>query len=62
MPSKSKAQRRYFGWLEHSPEAANERKESGMTRKEMSDFASTPDKGLPETVGDKLTKGLRKKK
>ena len=48
MPAKSKAQRKYFGWLEHAPEAAAKRKKSGMTHAQMHDFASTPEKGLPE--------------
>jgi hypothetical protein len=48
MPSVSKAQRRYFGWLEHAPDAASARKKSGMTKEQMHDFASTDEKGLPE--------------
>ncbi len=48
MPAVSRAQRRYFGFLEHSPNAVEERKKSGLTKQQMSDFASTPDKGLPE--------------
>lgn len=48
MPAKSKAQRRYFGWLEHAPEAASARKKSGMTKEQMHDFAATKDSGLPE--------------
>lgn len=48
MPAKSKAQRRYFGWLEHAPEAASQRKKSGMTKSQMHDFASTSEKNLPE--------------
>jgi hypothetical protein len=48
MPSVSKAQRRYFGWLEHSPNAAAKRKASGMTHEQMHEFAATKDKGLPE--------------
>jgi hypothetical protein len=47
MPSVSKKQRKFFGWLEHAPEAAAKRKEVGMTHQEMHDYASTPEKGLP---------------
>jgi hypothetical protein len=47
MPAVSIAQRKYFGWLEHAPDAAAERNKSGMTQKQMHDFAATPDKGLP---------------
>lgn len=47
MPAVSVKQRRYFGWLEHSPDAAAERAKSGMSKSQMHDFASTPEKGLP---------------
>lgn len=52
MPSVSQAQARYFRWLEHAPDAAAERKKSGMTRQQMHDFSATPDKGLPEYKAD----------
>ncbi len=49
MPSTSVAQRRFFGWAEHHPEEAKREGKypKGMTTDQMSDFASTPEKGLP---------------
>jgi hypothetical protein len=47
MPAVSKAQRRFFWWLEHDPEA-EKRAGVKMTRQQMHDFATTPEKGLPE--------------
>jgi hypothetical protein len=48
MPATSQKQARYFRWLEHAPDAAAERKKSGMTHQQMHDFAATPDRGLPK--------------
>lgn len=49
MPSESKAERRFFGWAEHNPaQAKAEGKLPDMTKAQMHDFASTPEKGLPE--------------
>jgi hypothetical protein len=54
MPSESKAQRRFMGWLEHNPEqAAAEGKSTNMSHQQLHDFASTPEKGLPEHVAKK---------
>ncbi len=50
MPATSLRQKRYFGWLEHSPDAEAERQKSGMTRQQMSDYASTPEKNLPKSA------------
>lgn len=56
MPATSQAQRRFFGWAEHHPEEAKREGKypKGMTRDQMSEFASTPEKGLPKrrTYGD----------
>lgn len=52
MPAVSVKQARYFRWLEHAPEAAGERKKSGMSRSKMHDFAATPNAGLPEHKAD----------
>ena len=55
MPAKSASQQRYFGWLEHSPDAASERKSSkGMSHQQMHDFAATSTKNLPEHAGKKF--------
>ncbi len=47
MPATSKAQRRFFGLMAHNPKMA---KKAGidMTKAQMMDYASTPEKGLPE--------------
>lgn len=50
IPAVSVAQRKYFGWLEHSPDASAERKASGMSHQQLHDFAATKDKGLPQHV------------
>lgn len=53
MPAVSVAQRKYFGWLEHAPDAAGARKKSGMSHDQMHDFAATKDAGLPARVPHK---------
>lgn len=50
MPAKSVAQAKYFRWLEHAPDAAAERKKSGMSHEQMHDFAVTKNAGLPQRV------------
>lgn len=52
MPSVSKAQRRFFGMLEHNPGMAKE-KGINMTHQQMHDFASTPESNLPERKSSK---------
>ena len=47
MPAVSKAQRRFFGMIEHDPEAVA-RAGVDMTHKQMHDFAATKEKNLPE--------------
>jgi len=47
MPAESKAQRRFFGMLEHNPGMA-EKKGIHMSKDEMHKMASTSEKGLPE--------------
>lgn len=51
MPAKSKAQRRLMGACEHG--AKLEKCPKGMSKTQMSHFASTPEKGLPRKVGKK---------
>lgn len=51
MPAQSIRQKRYFAWAEHHPDqAAAEGKLPKMPKAAMSDFASTPEKGLPATA------------
>jgi hypothetical protein len=45
MPSVSKAQHRFFGYLKGNPEVAAAK---GISPKTVHDFASTPEAGLPE--------------
>jgi hypothetical protein len=50
MPAKSEKQRRMMAIAEHHPEKlyAKNRGVLEMSKKQLSDFASTPEKGLPE--------------
>jgi hypothetical protein len=50
MPSVSKAQRRYFGMLDHDPA---KRKAAGVSKQTAHDFAASKEKGLPERVPKK---------
>lgn len=45
MPSVSKAQHRFFGFLKGNPEEAKRR---GISSKVVEEFATTKEKGLPE--------------
>lgn len=48
MPAESKRQQRFFGWLDHNPEA---RAAHGISKKVTHEFAHAPGgttKGLPE--------------
>lgn len=47
MPAVSRSQRRFFGMLDHNPAMAAK---SGMSKSTLHEFASTPEKGLPERV------------
>jgi hypothetical protein len=49
MPADSKAQRIAMAIAEHHPEDLNEKNKGllKMTHKQLHDFASTPEKGLP---------------
>ena len=49
MPAKSKAQRRMMGADLARAKAGKETK-TGMTLAQLSDYASTPEKGLPKRV------------
>lgn len=50
MPAKSKAQRVAMAIAEHHPEQLNPENKglADMSKKDLHDFASTPEKGLPE--------------
>jgi len=47
MPAVSQAQRRYMGMAEHTPEMMRG-KRPDMSKAQLHDFASTPEKGLPK--------------
>jgi hypothetical protein len=47
MPAVSKAQRRYFGMLDHDPA---KREAAGVSKKTAHDFAVGSEKGLPQHV------------
>lgn len=55
MPATSKAQRRFFGMIEHNPGMAKA-KGIDMTHDQMHDFAATSEKDLPEHVSKSKTK------
>jgi hypothetical protein len=57
MPAVSKAQRRFFGMIDHDPE---KRKDLGISKQAAHDFAATKEKDLPERVNPYRAK--RKKK
>lgn len=59
MPAKSQAQRRFFAIAEHHPEELRG-KMPDMSKKQMHDFAATPEKGLPKSL--KRLADKRKKK
>ena len=50
MPAKSKAQRKLAAMAKHAPEKISKKNKGvlDMTGKQLSDFASTPEKGLPK--------------
>lgn len=50
MPAKSKAQQRFFG-AELARKRAGEATETGMSEKQLRDFAGTKTKGMPMHVG-----------
>ena len=52
MPAVSKNQRIAMAIAEHHPEELNEKNKglADMTHKQLHDFASTPEKGLPKHV------------
>jgi len=60
MPAKSKAQRQAMAIAEHHPGKLYKRNQSllGMSKDKLHDFASTSEKGLPESKGY----GLKKKR
>lgn len=53
MPAKSKAQRRVMGIAEHHPEKLYKRNRGllKMSKQQLSDFASTKEKGLVRRKG-----------
>ena len=54
-PSISKAQRELMGLAEHHPDLVNKKNQGvlKMSKKQLSDFAGTPEKGLPQKVKSK---------
>ena len=50
MPAKSKVQRRLMSMAKYAPEKISKKNKGvlDMTGKQLSDFASTPEKGLPK--------------
>ncbi len=62
MPATSQAQRRLFGWIEHTagsklPPRERQMKER-MSHQQLHDFAATRDAGLPERVRKRRHVGL----
>ncbi len=55
MPAISKAQRKLMAMAKHAPEKISKKNKGvlDMTGKQLSDFASTPEKGLPKKKGKK---------
>jgi hypothetical protein len=55
MPAKSKVQRRLMSMAKYAPEKISKKNKGvlDMTGKQLSDFASTPEKGLPKKKGKK---------
>lgn len=50
MPSVSKAQKRFFGYLEGNPQ---ERERRGLSKETVDEFASGSSARLPERVGER---------
>lgn len=60
MPATSKAQRQLFAIAEHQPDKLKNKKVLGsMSKEDMHDFASTPEKGLPEHVAKEKSEKLK---
>lgn len=55
MPAKSKAQQRFMG-VELARKRAGKKTKTGMSEKQLHDFASTKRKGLPKRKGGKKKK------
>lgn len=55
MPAISKAQRKLMAMAKHAPEKISKKNKGvlDMTGKQLSDFASTSEKGLPRKKGKK---------
>ena len=55
MPAISKAQRKLAAMAKHAPEKVSKKNKGvlDMTGKQLSDFASTSEKGLPKKKGKK---------
>ena len=64
MPAKSKKQQQAMAIAEHEPEKLYKRNIAlkGMTKKQLSEFASTPRKKLPTKVKPKPPKKKKRKK
>ena len=64
MPSVSESQQKLMGMALHHPGKLYKRNRSvlGMKRSDMREFAETKHKGLPEKIGSKARKRMRKRK
>jgi hypothetical protein len=54
MPSRSRSQQRMMG-AELARKRAGKKTKTGMTEKQLAEFAATPRKGLPKTVKRRRT-------
>jgi len=62
MPAKSKNQRIAMAIAEHHPEKLNKKNKgmAKMSKKQLHDFAETPEKGLPKKVKQEKKKEVKK--
>jgi len=60
MPAVSKKQRRFMA-LELKRKKAGKRTKTGMTKKQLEEFARTPEKGLPLKKTKKKVKKVKRK-
>ena len=64
MPAESVAQRRAMSIAKYHPEMLYKRNRGllKMSKEQLDDYASTKEKGLPEKIGSKARKRMRKEK
>jgi hypothetical protein len=58
MPAVSEKQRRFMAIAEHEPGKLRGKKPN-MSQGQLHDFASTPEKGLPEKKGNRAMKAFK---